>query len=76
MVRGGRIAIARTRCLSCAACPPVCHSGALVLHALYLEIDEKLCDNCLLCVTVCPVGAITKDTGEYKPDSREYPDRS
>ncbi|MBI4720029.1 MAG: 4Fe-4S binding protein [Chitinivibrionia bacterium] len=58
LVEPCRIRISRADCLSCAACPPVCHSGALQLRALDLEIDEALCDNCLLCVPTCPVGAI------------------
>lgn len=71
---GCRISIDRALCLSCAACPPVCHSGALGLRALYLEIDPGLCDNCFLCIPVCPVGAIVRDHGENNPDIREDPD--
>ncbi len=46
------------KCLSCAACPAVCHTGALNLAGLRLEIDRELCDNCFSCIVVCPVGAL------------------
>jgi ferredoxin len=45
-------------CVSCAACPSVCHTLALVMDALTLELHEALCDNCSLCIRVCPTGAL------------------
>lgn len=74
MVTGCRITVKRDLCLSCAACPPVCHSGAIVLHALYLELNTELCDNCLLCIPVCPVGALLQHRDKINPDTREHLD--
>jgi len=28
------------------------------MDALKLELDEGLCDNCSLCIRVCPTGAL------------------
>lgn len=74
VVNDCQITIKHELCLSCAACPPVCHSGALVLAALYLELTPELCDNCLLCIPVCPVGALLPDENENDPDTHERPD--
>ena len=65
------IMIKITDCLNCAACPPICHSGALQLHALKLELNEALCDNCLLCIPACPVGAIKGVNEDYESDVSE-----
>lgn len=58
VVTACKIVIDRDSCLSCAACPPVCHAAALNLAGLRLELNRKLCDNCLLCTKVCPTGAL------------------
>jgi ferredoxin len=58
MVTPERLVLEAGRCLSCAACPAVCHSGALNLAGLILEIDLELCDNCLSCIAACPVRAL------------------
>ena len=53
-----RLAINYGNCVACAACPSVCHTLALRMDALALELDEQLCDNCSLCIHVCPTGAL------------------
>lgn len=54
-----RLAISYEDCLACAACTAVCHSLALNMAALTLELTGPLCDNCSLCVYVCPTGALS-----------------
>ena len=58
MVAPCRLRIDRGNCVSCAACPSVCHTLALDMDALTLELDTELCDNCSLCIHVCPTGAL------------------
>jgi len=58
LVERCRLRIDYGNCVSCAACPSVCHTIALNMNALTLELEESLCDNCSLCVRVCPVGAL------------------
>jgi ferredoxin len=58
LVEPCRLRINRGRCVSCAACPSVCHTIALNMDALTLELDASLCDNCSLCIRVCPTGAL------------------
>lgn len=53
-----RLRIRREECVGCAACPAVCHTLALNMDALELVLDEGLCDNCSMCIHVCPVGAL------------------
>jgi ferredoxin len=53
-----RLRIRPEECVACAACPSVCHTLALRMDALELVLDEDLCDNCSVCVRVCPVGAL------------------
>ena len=53
-----RLRIDYGNCVSCAACPSVCHTLALNMDVLTLELDEALCDNCSLCIHVCPTGAL------------------
>lgn len=53
-----RLRIQPEACVACAACPAVCHTLALRMNALELVLDESLCDNCSLCVRICPVGAL------------------
>ncbi|NIM18893.1 MAG: ferredoxin [Candidatus Latescibacteria bacterium] len=63
-----RLTIDLEKCLSCAACPPVCHTGALNLSSLLLEINKELCDNCSICIKVCPTGALLfSETTNFKP---------
>jgi ferredoxin len=58
LVEACNIIIDHEACLTCAACPPVCHTAALNLAGLRLELRRDLCDNCLLCTKVCPTGAL------------------
>jgi ferredoxin len=58
MVDPCRLRINYGSCVSCAACPSVCHTLALDMDALTLELNEELCDNCSLCIRVCPTGAL------------------
>jgi ferredoxin len=58
MVTPCRLRIDYGNCVSCAACPSVCHTLALDMDALTLRLDEELCDNCSLCIHVCPTGAL------------------
>lgn len=53
-----RLRIRQEECVGCAACPAVCHTLALRMDALLLVLEENLCDNCSLCLRVCPVGAL------------------
>ena len=39
-------------------CTASCHTLALRMDALALELEDKACDNCSLCVRVCPTGAL------------------
>lgn len=47
----------RFRASSCQRCFDLCPHGAITLENS-LAIDAKLCRGCLLCTTVCPVGAL------------------
>jgi ferredoxin len=58
LVEPCRLRIDYGLCVSCAACPSVCHTLALNMEALTLELDEGSCDNCSLCIFVCPTGAL------------------
>lgn len=66
-----KIIIDREMCLSCAACPAVCHTAALTVTGLRLEIVAGLCDNCLLCTKVCPVGALRSNMDSSKHADKE-----
>ncbi len=58
LVSPSRLNINYDKCLSCAACPSVCHAMALRMSGLTLELDRNLCDNCSSCIHVCPTGAL------------------
>jgi MinD superfamily P-loop ATPase len=54
-----RLDIDYDNCAICAACTSVCHSRALIMDALTLELSPTLCDNCSVCIYVCPTGALS-----------------
>ena len=58
LVEPCRLRIDYGNCVSCAACPAVCHTLALRMDVLTLELTDALCDNCSLCIHVCPTGAL------------------
>lgn len=48
------------KCCGCTACESICHKEAITMKAddegfLYPNIDENLCNNCNLCIKVCPI---------------------
>jgi len=65
------------RCILCYRCVRVCSEG-MGVHALgvvqrgaYAEIapnvgDHLNCDECGMCIDICPVGALTSDTYRYQ----------
>jgi NADH-quinone oxidoreductase subunit G len=65
------------RCILCYRCIRVCSEG-MGVHALgivqrgaYAEIapnhsDHLECDECGMCIDICPVGALTSDTYRYQ----------
>lgn len=65
------------RCILCYRCVRVCSEG-MGVHALgvvqrgaYAEIapnygDHLECDECGMCIDICPVGALTSDTYRYQ----------
>jgi len=57
-----RISIDQEICMHCGACVGTCPKNALFLHDLTVAADEN-CNGCLLCVRVCPIGAIEKVPG-------------
>jgi ferredoxin len=50
----------KSRCTQCAACLPVCPTGALSLESR-IEVDGDLCIFCCACIKVCPEGALQID---------------
>jgi ferredoxin len=58
MVEPCKLRVDYSDCVCCAACTSVCHTLALNMEVLVLELKEELCDNCSLCIRVCPTGAL------------------
>lgn len=58
------------RCQHCddAPCIQACLTGALTRDPVtsIVTLDEERCIGCGTCMLVCPLGAISKDTGEKK----------
>jgi 4Fe-4S ferredoxin len=48
------------RCDFCGGCSAVCPRNAITVFFEYLEIDQELCNECLVCKKICPVQAILK----------------
>jgi len=59
--------IRKDLCLGCGLCAGNCPLQAISLLWSHAEIDQSRCNQCRLCVEVCPQGAI----GEVVPVSRK-----
>ena len=70
-----RLRIRPGECVACAACPAVCHTLALRMNALELVLDDGLCDNCSLCVRICPVGALYLEPSEKGSGAHDHEHR-
>jgi len=46
-----------SRCLYCGGCVPVCPKDAITLRESRIEVDDR-CNRCMICLRVCPVGAL------------------
>lgn len=49
-----------TKCTGCMTCIKLLGCPALIVEGEKVQVDEKLCTACGLCVTVCPFHAIKK----------------
>ena len=49
-----------SECTQCAACLPICPTGALSLESR-IEVDSDLCIFCCACIKVCPENALQLD---------------
>ena len=47
----------RNVCLWCGGCVPMCPKNSIFLNENRIEIN-KSCNDCLICIRVCPVGAL------------------
>ena len=54
----GRMSVDRNLCMYCGACVGTCPDNAIFLNETRIEFSD--CRQCLLCLKVCPVGAIDK----------------
>jgi ferredoxin len=46
-------------CIGCSACVNKCPSQAIILEDGKAKITTSNCKNCRLCISICPVGAIS-----------------
>ncbi len=58
------ITINLKKCLRCGACAAVCDRNALDISEFNVIYDRDRCNNCLICVRTCPLGAISKEVDE------------
>lgn len=58
-----RVTLDRESCTQCGACTGVCPSGALILKRpqMSLEFYPDKCVVCNMCITACPVKAVSLD---------------
>ncbi|RPH48615.1 MAG: 4Fe-4S dicluster domain-containing protein [Desulfobacteraceae bacterium] len=54
------------RCIHCGECVDRCVFGARVFRDEKMEYDADVCPGCGLCVTRCPVEAISMELRETK----------
>jgi ferredoxin len=54
------ISIKQLACIGCSVCVPSCPVYALSVpgETFKCQIDRKLCNDCLVCIEYCTVGAI------------------
>jgi ferredoxin len=54
-----------SNCTQCAACLPICPTGAISLESR-IEVDRDLCIFCCACIKVCPEDALQIDAEPLK----------
>lgn len=59
--------IRKDLCLGCGLCANSCPLQAISLFGVHAKIDQSRCNQCRLCLEVCPQGAIV----EMVPVSRK-----
>ena len=50
--------IDRSMCMWCGACVGTCNRDGVTLYETRIEFEEN-CNDCGLCIKVCPVGALS-----------------
>jgi len=59
----------KVRCIACHTCETVCPTHAIKFTDLGVIIDQKLCNQCGLCVKDCPSGALMMKGRSYTVDA-------
>jgi MinD superfamily P-loop ATPase len=60
-------------CGICGACVAVCRQNALFLFNATLQVSDR-CNDCKVCVKVCPLGAIIPERPPLRPsEARRLP---
>ena len=58
-LEGKIMEIERSMCMWCGACVGTCNRNAVTLYETRIEFEEN-CNDCGICIKVCPVGALYK----------------
>ncbi|HAO98449.1 MAG TPA: hypothetical protein DCQ83_00195 [Fibrobacteres bacterium] len=62
----------RSTCISCAGCVGTCPDLALDMFGLDLQVFQDKCTYCTICVRFCPVGALSIEKREPRPEDNAY----
>ena len=54
-------------CGICGACVAICRQNALFLFNTTLQVSDR-CNDCKVCVSVCPLGAIVPEWPQLRPN--------
>lgn len=57
------------KCTLCKACQPICPTASIFMGDGQLVIDSDTCEDCGICVSVCPESAIRPIEEPKKKDA-------